>query len=98
MTEMTAEHSEAHDPIHLPPPSYWPLVLGGGFLILAFGLIVRSGHIESWAAFSLPLVPTLPWLRVGTVSAGVGLLLLLWHIGGMLMCNIKQRHAYTTHA
>jgi len=96
MTEMTAEHSEAHDHIHLPPPSFWPLILGLGFFIFSFGLIVRSGHIDSWVSLSIPLVPTLPWLSAGTVIAAVGLLILLGATGGWLTGNIKERMAGPT--
>lgn len=40
MAEMTHEHS--HDEIHLPGPSWWPLILGGGLLVLAFGLAIKD--------------------------------------------------------
>ncbi len=40
MSEMVDEH--AHDTIHIPAPNFWPLVLGAGVLVLAFGLVLKE--------------------------------------------------------
>lgn len=40
MAEMSHDH--AHDGIHMPGPSVWPLVLGAGLLVLAYGLIMKD--------------------------------------------------------
>jgi len=28
-----------HSDIHIPPPSYWPIVLAGGLVLIAMGVI-----------------------------------------------------------
>ena len=41
MAEPEAEHPEAHEAIHLPPPSIWPVVLAVGIALLLTGLIIN---------------------------------------------------------
>jgi Cytochrome c oxidase subunit IV len=36
-----ATHAEAHDAIHLPPPSIWPAVLALGIAFLLTGLVLN---------------------------------------------------------
>jgi cytochrome c oxidase subunit 1 len=44
-------HAEAH--IHLPSPSYWPIVLSFGMLILAYGVIYSTLLIMAGAAICI---------------------------------------------
>ena len=41
MAEPEAPHSEAHEAIHLPPPSIWPVILAVGIALLLTGLVVN---------------------------------------------------------
>jgi heme/copper-type cytochrome/quinol oxidase subunit 3 len=93
MTELTHENTDAHDHIHLPPPTAWPLVAGAGLLLLALGLVFRSGHIdiEALKALSQPLIPRLPWLSVGSAGAILGVAVLVVAIGGWLTANVRER-------
>ncbi len=87
MTELTQElnpPSHPHEEIHMPPPSFMPLVLGLGFFVFAFGLVLKGGRINSLLALS-------PYWYV---VAGVGLVLLFTAIGGWITSNIAER----THA
>lgn len=34
-------HADAHDAIHLPPPSIWPAVLAVGIALILTGLVVN---------------------------------------------------------
>jgi hypothetical protein len=53
-----ASHAEAHDAIHLPPPSIWPPVLALGIALLLTGLVLNLvllivGVVTSVAATAL---------------------------------------------
>ncbi len=55
----TNEHppaAEAHvDPMsHVPPPSYWPLVVAAGLLVAPFGIISLLGGLKGWPLLSSP--------------------------------------------
>ncbi len=57
-----AEHPEV---MHLPAPSYWPLVFGAGFMLLAFGLLIGFMTQFYWVVamgLALMLVATGGWL------------------------------------
>ena len=40
MAEPEAQHTDAHQAIHLPPPSIWPVLLAVGIALLLTGLIL----------------------------------------------------------
>lgn len=78
------EPSRPTEEIHLPPPSYMPLLLGLGFFVFTFGLVLKGDHFSPLHALS----------QVWYIVAGVGLLLLATAIGGWVLSNIAER----THA
>ena len=45
------EHADAH--IHLPSPSYWPIILAFGMLVLAYGVIYTPLMIAAGAAIAI---------------------------------------------
>ena len=56
MAVAEAQAEEGH--IHMPNPSYYPLVAAIGLFLLAFGLLVDNPHIQlgsSGSRSSLPL-------------------------------------------
>lgn len=92
MTEMTHENTDAHDTIHMPPPSAWPLVLGLGLLLLAVGMALRSGHIDIVALkFFSASLGGVPGLNIGSIGAILGVVVLAVAIGGWAMANIRER-------
>jgi heme/copper-type cytochrome/quinol oxidase subunit 3 len=91
MTEMVHENAQAHgheDHIHLPPPSWWPLILGLGFLMLAVGMALRSGHIPGLESLSLPMVAG---QSLGALVAYGGILVLVVALGGWATANVRER-------
>lgn len=91
MTEMINEHPQAHghdDHIHLPPPSWWPLILGLGFMTLAVGMALRSGHIAGLEMLSQALVLG---QSIGSLVAFGGILVLVVAIGGWAIANVRER-------
>jgi heme/copper-type cytochrome/quinol oxidase subunit 3 len=93
MTELTHENMDAHETIHVPPPSAWPLVLGFGMLLLALGMALRSGHIdtEPLRSLSRSLVSGFAWLSIGGIGALLGVVVLAAGIGGWALSNIRER-------
>ncbi len=49
--EIEEEHAEAH--IHLPSPSYWPIVLSFGMMIIAYGVIYSTLLLAAGAAVAV---------------------------------------------
>ena len=41
MAEPEAQHTEAHEAIHLPPPSIWPVLVAVGIALVLTGLILN---------------------------------------------------------
>jgi cytochrome c oxidase subunit 3/cytochrome o ubiquinol oxidase subunit 3 len=81
MAHTATEH--AHDEIHLPAPTYWPLVLGVGFFGVVAGLLlwmVRATKAEAG-------YPALLW----QVVLGVGSAVLAIGVGGWLISGILER-------
>ncbi len=73
----------AQDEIHLPAPTYWPLVLGVGFFGVVAGLLlwmIRS----TLSSFSYP---NLLW----QVVLGLGALVLAVGVGGWIISGIAER-------
>ena len=92
MTEMIHENAPGHDdPIHLPPPSWWPLVLGSGLLILAVGMVMFGGRFslplskEQLNPFNAAMAAYGPWVAI----AGVAVLVVA--IGGWAIANVRER-------
>ena len=54
-------HAEAHDAIHLPPPSIWPAVLALGIALLLTGLILNPVLLIAGVVISLSA--TALWVR-----------------------------------
>ncbi len=81
MAHTASEH--AHDDIHLPAPTYWPLVLGLGFFGTVAGLLlwmVRSTRADAG-------YPETVWqgvLAVGAIVLAVG-------VGGWVISGIQER-------
>jgi heme/copper-type cytochrome/quinol oxidase subunit 3 len=96
MTEMIQENAQAHghdDHIHMPPPSYWPLVLGLSLVVLAVGMAMRGGRFslspplsaEQLQAFNQAMAASGPWVAAGGVA------LLVVAIGGWAISNVRER-------
>jgi cytochrome c oxidase subunit 3/cytochrome o ubiquinol oxidase subunit 3 len=104
MTEMTHEQVHAEDEIHLPPPSWWPLVLGLGLAILAAGLVLVGGRIAALTQVTSLVLTTLSFpfgeveLKVWHLIAGAGLIVLGIAIGGWVSSNVRERMAGPTYA
>lgn len=54
-------HAEAHQAIHLPPPSIWPAVLAVGIALLLTGLIINLAVVIVGALVSVGA--TVFWVR-----------------------------------
>lgn len=64
-----AAHGEHEEHIHLPSPSYWPILLAGGLLMAAFGLLYTPILIGT--GMVLAMVALYAWVREAvTVEAG----------------------------
>ena len=73
--------------IHLPKPSFTPLIWAAGFMLIAFGIIINS------APFPGTAIPESYGL------SALGLLVILVATGGWLVGNIRERvHASETPA
>lgn len=73
--------SHGHDEIHLPQPTFWPLLLGLGFVMLPLGFIAWSMEAGGGSLISR--------FYAGQAVFGVGFLLVLFSIGGWLVSNIR---------
>ncbi|MBL8092886.1 MAG: cytochrome c oxidase subunit 3 [Anaerolineales bacterium] len=81
MAHTASEH--AHDEIHLPAPTFWPLVLGVGFFGIVAGLLlwmVRSTRAN--AGYSA---------EVAWGVLGLGSLVLAVGVGGWVISGIQER-------
>ncbi len=92
MSEMAEHHG--HEEIHLPGPSFWPLVLAAGMGIGVFGLSLDLGAVlESYgvdvAKLSLPTPNFLE--QVTQAIALLGGVVLAIGLGGWLIGNIRER-------
>jgi heme/copper-type cytochrome/quinol oxidase subunit 3 len=75
----TVEHHPAADhggAIHLPKPSFTPLVWGAGFMLIAFGIIVGGSKPGNEVFYALS-------------AAGLGVILIA--TGGWLWGNLRER-------
>ena len=61
MAEPEAEHPEAHDAIHLPPPSIWPVLVAVGIALLLTGLILNLVMVISGAVIAVLSIAF--WIR-----------------------------------
>jgi len=82
MSEMTEHHG--HDEIHVPGPSFWPMVFSAGLMIGAFGLVFNKTSTSVTALGSATLT------RGGLVGL-VGVVVLVFGLGGWLVSNIRDR-------
>ena len=62
-----AQAEEGH--IHLPNPSYYPLLLSIGLFLLAFGILVNNPHIQL-GFFGIPIISALGFLLLVTALYG----------------------------
>jgi heme/copper-type cytochrome/quinol oxidase subunit 3 len=76
-------HGHSHDEIHVPGPSWWPLVLSLGLIIGGFGMALN----KTTPAVTLGAINS----SVGWLSALGGGLLLVIGMGGWLVSNIRDR-------
>jgi heme/copper-type cytochrome/quinol oxidase subunit 3 len=84
MTQLIENHAgtpDSHEAIHLPNPSYWPMVFGAGFMLVAFGIIFGQ-------ATAIPLTES---FTLGYPLAWLGLVVMLVAVGGWLWSNIRER-------
>lgn len=82
MSEMTEHHG--HDEIHLPGPSFWPLVLAAGMIIGAYGLAMNKTSPPVTAIGDVKLT-------LGGLIGLAGGLVLAVGLGGWLIGNIRER-------
>lgn len=54
-------HADAHEAIHLPPPSIWPAVLALGIALLLTGLVLNP--IVLIVGVVIAVVATALWVR-----------------------------------
>jgi hypothetical protein len=54
-------HAEAHEAIHLPPPSIWPAVLALGIAFLLTGLVLN--RVLLIAGVVISVAATALWVR-----------------------------------
>jgi cytochrome c oxidase subunit 3/cytochrome o ubiquinol oxidase subunit 3 len=71
-----AHSAEEHHEIHLPAPSYWPMVLGIGAVLIPFGFIISN--IRNYSL-------------VGNIVMGVGLAVLFGALFGWVISGIRAR-------
>ncbi|MSQ11344.1 MAG: cytochrome c oxidase subunit I [Dehalococcoidia bacterium] len=55
------EHTAGHEAIHIPNPSYWPLLVSAGLMIAAYGLVYHYSVIMVGVAFAA--VSVFGWYR-----------------------------------
>ena len=81
MSQSVEPHAGQHAPaVHLPKPSFMPMVWGAGFMLIVFGVILGTSA-RPHPGSSFPDY----WL------SGVGLLVILIATGGWLVGNIRER-------
>ena len=61
MAVAEAEAEEGN--IHLPNPSYYPLLAGIGIFLLAFGILINNPHIQL-GFFGIPIVSAAGFLAL----------------------------------
>lgn len=61
MAEPESSHADAHDAIHLPPPSIWPAVLALGIALVLTGLILNLAVVIAGAVIAILAV--VMWVR-----------------------------------
>jgi heme/copper-type cytochrome/quinol oxidase subunit 3 len=84
MTHTVDEHAMGHaEEIHLPKPTLWPLVLGLGAGLIAFGVILLKQELNIGGQ-SLPF-------STGQALLVPGLVILLAAMGGWLWTNVRDR-------
>jgi len=54
-----SKHSDDEIDIHLPPPSFWPIVLAGGLILISIGVV--SSFITSIVGVIVLLVAIGGW-------------------------------------
>jgi cytochrome c oxidase subunit 3/cytochrome o ubiquinol oxidase subunit 3 len=102
MTHSVDEH--AGEPIHLPKPTYWPMLLGAGGGVMMLGFLWQSQEqlrrvaplttLEFWLNREAEPSPVKLTIHAGTLVFLAGLGLLLAAVGGWLASNIyERRHA-----
>jgi hypothetical protein len=56
-----SSHDEAHDAIHLPPPSIWPPALAVGIALILTGLVLNP--VMLIAGVVIAVAATALWIR-----------------------------------
>jgi len=64
-----AEAEAEEGNIHLPNPSYYPLLCGIGIFLLAFGILINNPHIQL-GFFGIPIISGLGFLLLATAVYG----------------------------
>ena len=62
-----AEEEAGH--IHLPNPSYYPLLCGIGIFLFVFGMLVNNPHIQL-GFFGIPIITAIGFLTLATAVYG----------------------------
>jgi cytochrome c oxidase subunit 3/cytochrome o ubiquinol oxidase subunit 3 len=71
-----AHSAEDHHDIHLPSPTYWPMLLGIGAVLIPFGFI--TSNIRDYALF-------------GNIMMGAGLAIVVAALFGWTISSIRER-------
>jgi cytochrome c oxidase subunit 1 len=61
-----AEAEEEAGHIHLPNPSYYPLMCGIGLFLVPFGILMHNPHLQVFGYFGIPIVSLLGFLILVT--------------------------------
>ncbi len=59
-----------HPDIHIPPPSFWPITLAGGLVLIAIGVV--SNYIVSILGIIVLLVAVGGWAMENRVNEETG--------------------------
>ncbi len=92
MTEIVHEPVQGHNEIHLPPPSFWPLVLGFGMFLLALGGVLEPLQYFPALANAVQKLPA-DWPTVGgfLINISAGIVFISLGVGGWMVSNIRER-------
>lgn len=97
MTHTAEDHSSEH--IHLPKPTYWPMMLGIGGGAMMLGFLWQNQEqltrVRPLTEFQFTINPEADVVKIsvylGTLIFWGGVLVLLAAVGGWLISNIAER-------